>query len=286
MFREVRVFEIKEVLRLWLRKEGYRSIARLVSVDRRTARGYVEAAVGAGVVRDGGEGQLSDELLAQLVEAVRPVRPRGHGAAWESLVPHQAQITEWLDPDKGDLTVTKVHDLLARRGVVVPYRTLHRFAVQRCGAGRARQTTVRLADPPPGQECQIDFGRMGYLVDRTTGKRRVVHGLVVTACYSRHCFVWLTHRQTTEAVIAGLEAAWAFFGGGVFPVVIPDNLKPVVDKADPLNPRFNQAFMEYTQARGFVIDTARVRKPRDNPYATDYSLFVGSVTESLEEEAA
>lgn len=70
--------------------------------------------------------------------------------------------------------------------------------------------------------------------------------------------------QTTEAVISGFEAAWEFFGG-VFGVVIPDNLKAVVDQADPTDPRFNQAFVEYAQARGFVIDPARVRKPKDKP---------------------
>lgn len=43
-FREVRVFEIREVLRLWLRGEGLRSIERLGSVDRKTARRYVAAA--------------------------------------------------------------------------------------------------------------------------------------------------------------------------------------------------------------------------------------------------
>ena len=32
-FREVRVFEIREVLRLWLRGEGFRSIERLGPVD-------------------------------------------------------------------------------------------------------------------------------------------------------------------------------------------------------------------------------------------------------------
>jgi hypothetical protein len=36
-FREVGVHEIKEVLRLWLRGEGLRSIARLARVDRKTA---------------------------------------------------------------------------------------------------------------------------------------------------------------------------------------------------------------------------------------------------------
>ena len=44
-FREVHVFEIREVLRLWLRGEGLRSIERLSSVDRKTVRRYVEALV-------------------------------------------------------------------------------------------------------------------------------------------------------------------------------------------------------------------------------------------------
>src|SRR5207302_8427649 len=100
--------------------------------------------------------------------------------------------------------------------------------------------------------------------DPDAGRRRVCHGLVFTACYSRHCFVWLTFAQTTAAVIDGFEAAWAFFDG-VFRTVIPDNLAAVVDKANPLDPRLNQAFVEYAQARGFLIDAARVRHPPDKP---------------------
>jgi transposase len=41
-FREVRVNEIREVLRLWLRGEGQRSVARHAAVDRQTVRRYVE----------------------------------------------------------------------------------------------------------------------------------------------------------------------------------------------------------------------------------------------------
>ena len=55
MFREVRVYEIREVLRLWVRGEGLRAIERLVGMDRKTVRRYVTAAVEAGLVRDGGE---------------------------------------------------------------------------------------------------------------------------------------------------------------------------------------------------------------------------------------
>ena len=56
-FREARVFEVREALRLWLRGEGIRSIERLAQLDRKTVRRYVAAAEEAGLVRVGGEGQ-------------------------------------------------------------------------------------------------------------------------------------------------------------------------------------------------------------------------------------
>jgi transposase len=260
-YREVSVFEIREVLRLWMRGEGYRAVTGLSGVDRKTVRRYVEAAVAAGLVRDGGEEQLTDVLVGEVCLRVRPARPAGHGAAWEALGPEKEAIKAWIDDDK--LNLVKIHELLSRKGVEVPYRTLHRFAVAECGFGR-RQPTVRVNDGEPGGELQVDFGKMGFLVHPVTGKRRLVWALIFTACYSRHCFVWLTYRQTTEAVIAGFEAAWRFFGG-IFAVVIPDNMKTIVDQADPLEPRLNDAFLDYAQARGFAIDAARVRKATDKP---------------------
>src|SRR5258708_32356452 len=43
------------------------------------------------------------------------------------------------------------------------------------------------------------------------------------APYSRYCFVYLTFSQTTPAVIAGCEAAWAFYGG-MFKVLIAEKV--------------------------------------------------------------
>jgi transposase len=169
------------------------------------------------------------------------------------------------------LTGVKIHELLERRGVVVPLRTVQRYVLEVCGRGRGRGPTVRVADGEPGDELQVDFGRMGFLVDG--GRRRVVWALIFTACYSRHCFVWLSHRQTVSDVIDGFEAAWGFFGG-VFRTVIPDNLKAIVDGADPLEPRLNQAFVEYAQARGFRVDPARVRRPQDKPRVERNVQFV------------
>lgn len=43
-FREVRVFEVREVLRLWLRGDGLRPISGLAGIDRKTVRRYFEIA--------------------------------------------------------------------------------------------------------------------------------------------------------------------------------------------------------------------------------------------------
>jgi transposase len=123
---------------------------------------------------------------------------------------------------------------------------------------------MRVNDGDPGKEVQVDFARLGLIADPVAGRRRVVYALIFSAVFSRHMFVWLCHRQTLADVIAGCDAAWRFFGG-VFQVMIPDNLSPVVARADAVAPRFTDAFIEYAQARGFVIDPARVRRPQDKP---------------------
>ena len=178
------------------------------------------------MVRDGGEGQLTAELLGAVVVAVRPARPDGHGDSWELLVPQRERVRAWV---KGGVTVTKIGELLAREGTGVPYRTLHRFAVECCGfTGGRTGVTVRVDDGEPGAELQVDFGDLGMIPDE--GRRRLLRALVFTAVFSRYCFVYLTFSQTVEEVIAGCEEAWAFFGG-VFKVIVPDNLKPVVVQA-------------------------------------------------------
>ncbi len=258
-FREVSVFEVREVLRLWLSGYGFRTIARLSGVDRKTVRRYVGAAQQAGLAIASGEEEITDELVGEVVGRARPARPQGHGKDWERLDSHRGFLEEKI---KAKLRVTKIHDLFLRHArAQVSYPTLRRYLIAEFGYGR-KTTTVRIADCDPGEELQVDFGRMGLVPSLETGKRRMAWALIFTAVFSRHMFVWLTFRQTLESVIEGFEAAFQFFGG-VFKVVIPDNLKAIVIEADSTNPRLNPAFLEYAQSRGFVIDPARVGKPKD-----------------------
>ena len=185
VFREVSMIEVREALRAWLAGKSERAVAAQAGVDRKTGKRYVTAAVAAGLSREGGEEQLTDELVGQVVSVVRPVRPDGHGRGWAELEARGEQIAKWAE---GGVPVVKIRILLARQGVVVAERTLHRFAAERCGAGS--KVTTRVDDGPPGSELQIDFGDLG-LIPAGEGRRRKLRALVFTACFSRYMFVYL-----------------------------------------------------------------------------------------------
>ncbi len=265
-FRELSVTEVREVLRAWLSGTGLRKVAAQAGVDRKTARRYVEAAAEAGLARDGEVAQLSDELLGQVAESIRP---GGHGGAWVALEARHGQIGRWLTDG---LPVVKIGTLLERQGVVVPYRTLHRFCAERCGFGRSA-ATVRSAGAQPGAQCQLDFGYMGMVADPAAGRRRRAYALIFTAVYSRHMFVWLSPTQTLAGLIAGCEAAWGFFGG-VFKVIVPVEAQAIVADAGAVNPRFTVGWLDYAQHRGFATDVTRVRSAHGEPGAEPAVQYV------------
>lgn len=267
-YRELTMIEVREVLRRWQAAQSLREMARETGLDRKTVRRYVEAAVKLGVERGDG---LPDEIVRSVAQSVmdRPVvEPSEERLA---LVPHREQIATWLEGDK-PLKLAKVHDLLKRRGVAVTYSTLRRFVIAEIGWHK-RVPTVRIDDSPPGEEAQVDFGKMGRFRDDTTGKMRDLWALIVTLTFSRYMFVKPMFQQTTEAVCAGLDEAWAFFGGVVHRIV-PDNMSAIVDDASVENFKIVDAFAEYAEVRGFFIDAARVRHPKDKPRVENQVPFV------------
>ncbi len=144
---------------------------------------YIEEAQAGGVV-------------AEVAVTEQEVRAAGKGAQArplpspsqqrQALAGRREQISVWLGGDR-PLRLVRVHELLERDEVVVRYTTLRRY-VQRELGWRKKQPTVRLKDPEPGQEAQIDFGLMGTIADEE-GKPRKLYALIVTLSSSRHMFV-------------------------------------------------------------------------------------------------
>lgn len=257
-YREVTMIEIKEILRLWLAGLPKKGISAQLGVDRKTVRRYVGAAQRRGLVAAEGEQALTEAFLVDLMLELRAPPDRSHGESWTLCEQHRDFIKRLLD--RG-VRLSKVRRLLSRQQVQVPYATLHRYAVAQLGFGRTA-ATIPVADCGPGEEVQLDTGWVLKLEPDLWGKCRRVRAWIFTSVRTRHRFAWPIFEESTKTAIEACEAAWEFYGG-VFRVVIVDNTKAIVQKADPLKPLINPAFLEYAQSRSFHVDTTRVRSPKD-----------------------
>lgn len=283
-YREVSVVEIKEVLRQWLVGVPKSRIAVNTGADRKTVRRYINAAVSEGLAQGQGLDALGDEVLARVLTSLRGQREREHGDAWARCEQSKAFVEKHLNRD---VKLTKVHRLLRRSGVEVPYSTLHRYAVDALGFGR-KAATVPVIDGKPGEELQVDVGWVVTLTPDASGRRRKVRAWIFTPNVSRYRFVYPTSEETTTSAIAACEAAWDFYGG-VFKVLVPDNTKAIIVEARALGAKVTSAFLDYVQARGFHVDAARVRRPQDKGRVersvrdTRDDCFAGETLRTVEE---
>jgi len=266
-YREVGLMQVVEVMRRWQAYESVHAIVRGTGVARNTVRKYLREAQHLGLSPDGPA--PTDAQLVQLTRLGETAPPARGARQAHPLAAHQEQIAAWL---ADGLQLTRVAELLAQQGVVTAYTTLRRF-VRQAGLGGAPRDTVRMAASPPGEVAECDFGRLGPLVDPETGIRQIVWALSIVLPASRHSFVWPLVHQTLVAVIEGLEAAWAFFGGVPHRLVL-DNFPAAIAGADRYNPAPTRGFLEYSQARGFLIDPARVRHPKDKPHTERSMQYV------------
>lgn len=268
-YKEVSRVETTEIVRRWQAGATIRGLARATGLSRNTIRKYVQKAGGCGLTRDGPA--PSEAQLISLVQ-VNVAGPRQMVVPTESVLkPWAEDIQKWAQGER--LQLTRIRELLEGQGCRVSYNSLRRFVVRHGWSKKGSNTTVRMADTRPGEVAEMDFGRLGLVMDPETGCKRLAWAMVVVLGYSRHSFVWPMFQQQLSDVIEGLEAAWAFFQGMPRYLVL-DNFPAAVAGPDPLEPRLTRGFLEYVQRRSFFADPARVRHPKDKPKAESGVRFV------------
>ncbi len=261
--RRVTVADIKEVLVAWDAGESVSAIARMLGYTRPTVRKYVHAAEHVGLVRGGGRrGEAEWERLTRAALA-RVARRRARGPAACAV----AEYRDDLDERVGTLPLSVLYQRLRdEHGLRASWRTFHRY-VRAQWPERMRgavPATVRLNDPPPGEEAQVDFFYVGLWRDPALGRRRKLYAFIMTLSHSRHQFLYPVLAEDAVAWHEGHVKALAFFGGAPRRIV-PDNLSAGVRKADRYDPRVNRAYGELARYYGFVVDPARAGQPTDKP---------------------
>lgn len=159
--------------------------------------------------------------------------------------------------DKGLSAQRIFQDLSLDDGFSGSYQSVKRYARM---LEQASEVPFRRMEALPGAECQVDYGTGAWLVDEK-GKRRKTHLFRITLSFSRKGYSEVTFTQSADSFLRSLENAFRAFGG-VPEVVVIDNLKAGVLKADAYDPQINPKLRDFAKHYGTCIMPCRVRTPR------------------------
>jgi len=135
------------------------------------------------------------------------------------------------------------------------------------------------------EKLYVDFAgkKMSY-VDRDTGQ--IIQCPVFIAClpYSDYGFAIAVRSQGIEDFIYALRKCLEFLGGAI-ELLVPDNLKAAIVKANNYEPSINHVLEDFANHYGIIVVPARVAKPLDKALVEDHvKLFYNRVMAKLRNE--
>lgn len=261
--RRIRVADVKEILVHWDTGEPISRIAACLGYSRPTVRKYVQAAGQVGLVRgsrprdEGDWERLAHAALAQVGALRSP------GLATAALASYHTYLEERIGQVRLSVLYQRLRD---EQRLAVSWATFYRYARAHWPERLrpAPRVTVPLADPPPGEEAQVDFFAVGRWEDPESGRRRKLSAFLLTLSHSRHQFLYPVLGEDATAWLDAHVAAFQFLGGAPRRLV-PDNLTAAIQQADRYDPRVNRAYGELVRYYGCLVDPARVARPTDKP---------------------
>ncbi len=270
-FRELTMIDVKECSPLvgGAKRQEDRPRGRRRPQDGRALHGHGDSAR-ARARRRGTDEEVHQ--VAQCVQARPLVAPSDE---WNEVTQHRDRIERWLAGDDQTRPLRLIQDAHAARSrsrSAASYDTLWRYVHQHL-SWRDKPSTVRVDDPPPGQEAQVDFGKMGWLVDAETGTSPDALGARRDARVQplpvRLADVPTNHRGRLRGARPRLDVLRRHHRHAD-----PRQHQGDDARSDALNATLVPAFLDYVQARGLFVDPARVRSPKDKPRVENQVPFV------------
>jgi len=114
-----------------------------------------------------------------------------------------------------------------------------------------------------GEKLFVDFaGDTMECIDIETGEVIKVQVFVGCLPYSGYSFCMAVRTQSTDDFLHALSCCLNHLGG-IPKILVPDNLKAAVIKADRYEPELNRVMEDFANHYGFVVCPARSRRPKD-----------------------
>ena len=250
---------LQELVRLHRQGRGPSEVAKLLQFDRKTERKYRRRFAQADLLH----GDPDDlPALADLRSALRRQRPTPPQEQ-SSVAAYTDDIRQGLRDGVGP---TGIHQVLVERdpdfcGSLSAVKRLYKRLKDERGI-RPEDVAIPV-HTKPGQQAQVDFGFVGWLIDPQTGDKRKAWVFVMVLSHSRAMFARVVFDQSIETWLALHRQAFDHFDG-VPQVVVPDNLKSAVIQAvfdaESMG-TLNRSYRELARHYGCAIDPTPAYSP-------------------------
>ncbi|HHY12619.1 MAG TPA: IS21 family transposase [Firmicutes bacterium] len=246
--------QYREILRMHSRGISQRSIANTLHCSRNTVSKVIRQAQERGLTWP-----LQDDLTEDRLAAL--------------LFPRKPQPVEHEPPD-----IEKIHREMKKDGVTLSL--LWAEYCEECHASgktplmysqfchhyrqyRQKNKATMHIPRKPGEQIEVDWaGKTASLTDPDTGDVVKAYVFVGTLSYSQCAYVEAFLAQDLENWITAHVHMFEYFGG-VAQILVPDNLKTGVSRADWYSPEIQKNYQDMAEHYDTVIVPARIKKPRD-----------------------
>ena len=230
-YKRMTAEDLYEIFRRYHAGQFKREIARVTEKDRKTVREYLKKLDKMGCSRK--KPFPEKEALYKAIYKVLPKTEKSKDAYWE-LEAYEDRFRELINASEDPVKAKTAYEIVkVQERITASYTSFKRFASEK-KLGEDKKRTITRIELPPGQETQIDYGKMGLLYDKKTGRKRVVNGFLAKLSCSRYPFIQFVYSQNQESFVNSVIDGFEFFGGVTERVSI-DNLKAGVIKKQVLS---------------------------------------------------
>lgn len=261
--RRIALPTIKDVLRLRAETDlGERSIALSLSISHGTVSNILARAKAANLSW--------------------PLPPHLDDAALEALLfsKSRGRPQKWQEPDWDYMYKESKKKGVTLQLLWTEYKAIHTDGYQYsqfCERFNQWRKTLHLSlrqEHRAGEKLFIDYaGPTLPVINPDTGEIREAQLFVATLGASNYTYVEAAWSQDLQSFINAHLRTFQFFGG-VPELLVPDNLKAGVSKADRYEPTPNRSYAEMASHYGCAILPTRPRKPKDKPKVENAVLLV------------
>jgi transposase len=265
----------QQVLALGRLGWSLRKIEGATGIRRETASAYLRAASiairaprqlgppskpatadGVSTDSDPAEPPSSEVVSTDLASTASPWPPPGRAPSASACEPYRELIEQAVGRGRNAMAIYQ--DLVTEHGLRAKYASVRRFVVKLRGQRVPDAHAVIITEA--GQEGQVDYGEGPMVRQPETGKYRRTRLFVFTLGHSRKSVRLISFRSSSRIWAELHERAFRRLGGAPR-VVVLDNLREGVVKADVYDPALNPLYADVLRHYGVVGLPCRVGDP-------------------------